>query len=90
MAEVQIDGAFLDSLTIDDIDAIETITEAPIDDLLSGNVSKGKLMRAIAYVIRRRQDPSVTPEHVGTMSVGEFEKLLGSAVAPSPPVNAAG
>lgn len=91
MSDLGITGDFLDSLTLDDIDDIESITGVSIDELFGGNtaVAKGKLMKALALVMKRRIDPTVTLDQIGALPLVEFEKLLEGQVQPNPPAGAA-
>jgi len=58
----------LDDLTIEEVEQVEDITGVPIDELAqqSGR-PKGRMLRALAFVVLRRDDPSVTLEDVGKL-----------------------
>jgi hypothetical protein len=72
----------LDSLTIDEIDLIEDVAGASIDDVLAGTVRKGKVLRAFALIALRRDDPNATVEDAGKVSVEGLNELLGSGEVP--------
>lgn len=57
----------LNSLTIDEIEVIEDITGTSIDSILAPGAKRGKTLKALAYVARRRDDPSFTLEQAGAL-----------------------
>lgn len=59
----------LDSLTIDEIDAIEEITGAPLDTLNKPGARRAPMLRAMAYVVMKRKYPEITPEDVGRLKL---------------------
>ncbi|OKH99996.1 hypothetical protein A6A06_23540 [Streptomyces sp. CB02923] len=63
----------LDSLTIDEIDIIEEIVDGPLDMLAKPGARKGPMIRAMAVVIKRREDPSFTAEDAGRLKI-EFKQ----------------
>lgn len=88
-AELNITEAFIESLTVEDIESIEDITGMVIDDLFGGvkEVPKGKLMRAIGFVLQRREDPGFTVEAAGRLSLAAISRLVdatGVVVDPLP------
>ena len=87
MAELDITADFVESLTIDDIEAIEDATGLPFDQVFSGkaDVPKAKMMRAIVFVLKRRDDPEFTMAQAGRVPVVEVDRLLRVAGG-APPV----
>jgi hypothetical protein len=59
----------IETLSIEEVEIIEDMLGLPIDKLTDPNTPKGRMMRAIAYVIARRTDPTVTPEDVGKWTI---------------------
>ncbi|QAY26935.1 tail assembly chaperone [Streptomyces phage Shawty] len=59
----------LESLTIDEIDAIEEITGAPLDTLNKPGARRAPMLRAMAYVVMKRKFPEITPEDVGRLKL---------------------
>lgn len=55
----------MDHLTVEEIEDIEEIIDAPIDSLQDPTKRKGKLLRAIVYVLSRRDNPEFTLEQAG-------------------------
>lgn len=64
----------LDDLTIDEIDLVEDILDAPIDSVFDASVRKAPALRALAYVAMRRENPDVTMDEVGKQKL-----VIGSA-----------
>ncbi|MFD7610993.1 hypothetical protein [Streptomyces sp. NPDC059828] len=63
----------IDSLSIDEIEIIEDIIDGPLDQLAKPGARKAKLLRAMAVVIKRREDPSFSAEDAGKLRI-EFKK----------------
>ncbi|MEG8276400.1 MULTISPECIES: hypothetical protein [unclassified Streptomyces] len=59
----------LDSLSIDEIDAIEEITGQPLDMLNKPGSRRAPMLRAMAYVVMKRKYPEITPEDVGRLKL---------------------
>lgn len=59
----------LDSLSIEEIETIEEILDAPLDSLAKPNVRRGKMLRAMAVVIKRRTDPTFSIEDAGRLRI---------------------
>jgi hypothetical protein len=73
----------LDHLTVGEIEEIEERTGQPIDDIQelgTSRAKKGKLLRALAYVMRKRSDPGFTWEDSANLRIKITE---GDAVPPS-------
>lgn len=71
----------LDHLTVNEIDAIEEIMGMPIDELFAAGHPRGKALRAVGLVMKRRTDPSFTLEQAGDLVIRLSE---GDAVPPTP------
>ncbi|GLW03692.1 hypothetical protein ACFYZT_24735 [Streptomyces sp. NPDC001591] len=63
----------IDSLTIDEIDVIEDIIDGPLDSLAKPGARKAKLLRAMAVVIKQREDPTFSAEDAGKLRI-EFKQ----------------
>lgn len=64
----------LDHLTIDEIETIEEVCDCPIDAIQDPRARKGKVLRAIAFVIGKRDDPEFTLEMAGKKRIS-FESM---------------
>lgn len=62
----------LNHLTIDEIETIEDIIDAPIDSVSNPNARKAKSLRAIGFVIKRRTNPDFELKDAGRLKV-QFE-----------------
>ncbi|GGM48429.1 hypothetical protein GCM10012275_19250 [Longimycelium tulufanense] len=59
----------LDDLTIDEIEMLEDLLNAPLDEVATPGRRKGPFLRAIACVIKRREDPEFPLEAAGSLKV---------------------
>lgn len=59
----------LEALTVAEIETIEEIVGAPIDKVFVEDRPRGKALRALGYVIRRRENPDFTIEDAGNLIV---------------------
>ncbi|MGE3620744.1 MAG: hypothetical protein AB7L84_09805 [Acidimicrobiia bacterium] len=59
----------LDGLKIREIEEIEEIISGPIGSAFAEGKPQGKVLRAIAYVVKRRSDPDFTLEDAGELVV---------------------
>lgn len=74
----------LDSITIAEIEEIEEAAGAPFDQVFQSDKPKGKMLRAMAYVIMRRDNPDLTWEEAGKVVIrlgGEEDDPSGEASA---------
>lgn len=62
----------IQQLKIAEVEAVEDLTGIPFDRLSDPNGPKAKMLRAIAYIVKRRQDPDFTWEMAGELSVDIF------------------
>lgn len=59
----------IDSLSLNEIEAIEDIIDGPLDSLAKPGAKKARMLKAMAYVVKRREDPSFTIEDAGNLRV---------------------
>ncbi len=71
-----------ESLTLNEVEQIELITGTSIDQILDAGQPKGKTMKAIIYVMKKREDPNFTLEQAGDISMTEANKLFLSESDP--------
>lgn len=72
----------IDHLTVGEIEEIEELTGQSIDQLGESGTPKGKLMRALGFVTRKRTNPDFTWDDAGRLKV----QLAGGV--PVPPTDA--
>ncbi|MER5894768.1 hypothetical protein [Streptomyces sp. NPDC001876] len=59
----------LDSLTIDEIDAIEEITGQPLDALNKPGARRAPMLKAMAFVVMKRKNPDFTIADAGRLQI---------------------
>ena len=65
-----------ESLTLNEVETIELITGSSIDQLMDAGQAKGKAMKAIIFVMKKRIDPNFTLEQAGALSMTEANALF--------------
>jgi hypothetical protein len=65
-----------ESLTLNEVETIELITGSSIDQLLDAGQAKGKAMKAIIFIMKKRTDPNFTLEQAGALSMTEANALF--------------
>lgn len=65
-----------ESLTLNEVEQIELITGNSIDQILDAGQPKGKAMKAIIFIMKKRLDPNFTLEQAGSMSMTEANALF--------------
>ena len=71
-----------ESLTLNEVEQIELITGNSIDQLLDSGQAKGKAMKAIIFIMKKRIDPDFTLEQAGQISMTEANSLFAGASDP--------
>lgn len=69
----------MDKLTLGEIAQIEEITGQSISVMSDEAAPKGKFLAAIAWLAKRREDPSFTLAQAEAMSMEEFSAVLSVA-----------
>lgn len=70
-----------ESLTIEDVETIEHISGRAIDSIMDDESPKGKTMKAIVFVVKRKENPMYTLDDAGKVSFKEAMELLQSGDA---------
>jgi hypothetical protein len=65
-----------ESLTLNEVETIELITGSSIDQLMDAGQAKGKAMKAIIFIMKKRTDPNFTLEQAGNLSMTEANALF--------------
>jgi hypothetical protein len=65
-----------ESLTLNEVEQIELITGNSIDQILDAGQAKGKAMKAIIFIMKKRIDPEFTLEQAGNISMTEANSLF--------------
>jgi hypothetical protein len=71
-----------ESLTLNEVEQIELITGNSIDQLLDAGQAKGKAMKAIIFIMKKRIDPDFTLEQAGEISMTEANSLFAGVADP--------
>ena len=59
----------ISDLTIAEVVQIEDLTGLPLDALGQDDKPKGRMLQALAYISKRREDPSFTFEQAGELKI---------------------
>lgn len=71
-----------DTLTLDEVETIETLTGTAIDSLVADGTPKGKNLKAIIFVLGRRTNPEFTIADAGKYTITEAMKVFGMDADP--------
>lgn len=66
-----------EAMTLDEVETIEALTGASIDSVVADGKPKGKNLKAIIYVLKRRENPDFKIEDAGKFTIAEVSKILG-------------
>lgn len=66
-----------ESLTLSEVETIEQLTGGSIDNVVGDGVPKGKNLKAIIFVMKRRENPNFTIEEAGAFSVKDAMVMFG-------------
>tara|TARA_R110000822_G_scaffold123979_1_gene258492 strand:+ start:5908 stop:6153 length:246 start_codon:yes stop_codon:yes gene_type:complete len=67
----------IQKLTLGEVSKVEELSGLPIGALGDDTKPKGKLLIALAYVIKRREDDSYRPHDAEKLTMDEVSELLG-------------
>jgi len=65
-----------ESLTLEEVEQIELIAGTSIDQLMEAGSPKGKALKAIIFVIKKRTDPSFTIEQAGKIPLRDAQNAF--------------
>jgi hypothetical protein len=65
-----------ESLTLEEVEQIELIAGTSIDQLMEVGSPKGKALKAIIFVIKKRTDPNFTLEQAGKIPLKEAQEAF--------------
>ena len=69
----------LDNMTLGEIQTLEELTDMSIDDLFADGKPRGKAMRAIAFIVKRRTDKNYTFEETDSITMNDFDMEVDTA-----------
>jgi hypothetical protein len=67
---------FFSTLTLDEVETIENLSGTPMDELMGAGKLKGKTLKAIIWVAKKREDPNYKMEDAGKVSFSEALDLF--------------
>lgn len=76
-----------ETLTIEEVETIEQISGSPIDALMDETSLKGKSLKAVVFVVKRREDEKYTLADAGKVSFKEAMELLQPGDSKDPKEN---
>lgn len=68
----------VERLTLGEVSKVEELGKAPITHLGNEDKPQGLLMAALAFVIKRREDPSFTFNDAMNLTMDDIEAITGS------------
>lgn len=71
-----------ESLTLEEVEQIELITGTSIDQIMDIGQPRGKALKAIIFVIKKREDPNFTIEQAGKISLKDAQSAFLSESDP--------
>jgi hypothetical protein len=66
-----------EGLTLNEVETIEQLTGVSIDQVVADGTPKGKNLKAIIFVMKRRENPNFTLDEAGRFSISEAMALFG-------------
>jgi hypothetical protein len=66
------------TMTLNEIEEIELLTGKSIDTIMDDGQPKGRVFKAIIYVMTKRTNPDFTFEQAGSLSMEDAGKLFES------------
>lgn len=65
-----------ESLTLDEVETIELISGSSIDELMASGKPKGKALKAIIFIAKKRENPNFTIEDAGKYSLKDAQSIF--------------
>lgn len=70
------------SLTLDEIETIENLTQKSIETIMDAGVPRGRVLKALIYVVTLRTNPEYTIQDAGKLSLTEATNLFNDLENP--------
>lgn len=67
---------FFSTLTLDEVEIIENLAGTALDELMGAGKLKGKALKAIIWVAKKRTDPNFKMEDAGKVTFAEALDLF--------------
>jgi hypothetical protein len=65
-----------DTLTLDEVEQIETFTNRSISTIMDDDAPKGRVLKVLIWVITKRTDPNFTLEQAGAKSLADATEMF--------------
>ncbi len=65
-----------ESLTLNEVEQIELITGSSIDQLMDAGQPKGRALKAIIFIMKKRIQPDFTLEQAGAITMTDANKMF--------------
>lgn len=82
MADIAFDW---DSLTVGEVIELEEIAGVSVDDIQKAGQPKGKVVLAMLFIVKRRDDPTFTLEQARALPVSAMSEIVGGTERPTSP-----
>lgn len=63
----------IEELTLNEIDLIESTLDMPVERIADPGAKKGAVLRAMVWVMGRRENPDLTLEEAGNMKLSDLD-----------------
>jgi hypothetical protein len=70
------------SLTLDEVEIVENLCQKSIETLMDDGVPRGRALKALIFILMRRNNPDYTIEQAGKLSLAEAAALFESVNNP--------
>jgi hypothetical protein len=64
------------SMTLNEVEEIEMLAGRSIESLMEDGAPRGRALKAIIWVMKRREDPNFTFEQAGALSLAEASAVF--------------
>jgi hypothetical protein len=65
-----------EAMTLSEVEEIELLTGRSIETIMNEDAPRGRALKAIIWVLKKRQDPSFTLEQAGKLSLKDAAQLF--------------
>ena len=66
----------MDALTLNEVEQLEEVTGTSIDKLMDDGNPKGKVLKALIWIVGLRENPELTLHEAGDIPLSEVMKML--------------
>lgn len=70
------------SLTLDEVEQIELMIGRNIDGIMEDGAPRGRALKVLIFIMKKRTDPKFTMEDAGKLSLEEATDLFNGAADP--------